>query len=70
MSTHELKPGDRVRVTTQSHVPGCQPGDKGTLLRVLQSSVTGEPIYVVAMDNNNGSGLEFYFLASDIEPDV
>jgi hypothetical protein len=36
---------------------------------VVASSLTGEPVYVVAMDEDDNS-LEFYFLAGDIEPDV
>jgi hypothetical protein len=33
MSAHNLKPGDRVRVTVQDCMRGYQPGDQGTVLR-------------------------------------
>jgi hypothetical protein len=64
----ELKVGGRVRVTERTSLPGCQPGEKGTVLR-LSASASGEPVYVVAMDEED-SGLEFYFLAEEIEPVV
>jgi hypothetical protein len=32
MSTHHLKPGDRIRVTARCRLWGCGPGDKGTVL--------------------------------------
>jgi hypothetical protein len=64
----ELKVGGRVRVTERTRMPGCQPGEQGTVLR-LSASATGEAVYVVAMDEDD-SGLEFYFLADEIEPVV
>ena len=64
----ELKVGGRVRVTERTRLPGCQPGEKGTVLR-RSASASGEPVYVVAMDEED-SGLEFYFLADEIEPVV
>jgi hypothetical protein len=69
MNTHALKPGDRLRGRAQDPGHGRRVGEKGTVLRVLRSSVTGEPIYVAAMDKDS-TGLEVYFLAGDIEPDV
>jgi hypothetical protein len=70
MSRHELKPGDRVRVKAESTPHGLKAGARGTVLRLIPSSVSGEPVYVVEMDKYNGFGLEFYFLLADeIEPD-
>ena len=69
MNTHVLQSGDRVRVRAADPAHGRKLGEKGTVLRVLQSSVTGEPIYVVTMDKDS-AGLEVYFLAGDIEFDV
>ena len=64
----ELKVGGRVRVTERTRLPGCQPGEQGTVRR-RSASTTGEPVYVVALDEED-SGLEFYFLADEIEPAV
>jgi hypothetical protein len=64
----ELKVGGRVRVTERTRLPGCQPGEKGTVLR-RSASASGEPVYVVAMDEED-SGLAFYFLVDEIEPVV
>jgi hypothetical protein len=34
-SAHELKPGDRVRLTVVQRMRGYQPGDKGMVLQVV-----------------------------------
>jgi hypothetical protein len=67
MSTHELNKGDRVRVTASNRMYGYQPGDKGTVLRPVRSAITGETVYVVAMDKD-GRGLKCIFRADEIDP--
>jgi hypothetical protein len=69
MSPRELKPGDRVRLRANGPRHGRQAGERGTLLRVVSSSLTGELVDGVAVDEDD-SGLEYYFLADDIEADV
>jgi hypothetical protein len=46
----------------------AQAGEKGTVRR-RSASATSEPVYVEAIDEED-SGLEFYFLADEIEPAV
>jgi hypothetical protein len=77
MSTHDLKPGDRVRLTPRNHMQGYQPGEKGVVLRELLRemlracssliSINGERCYCVAMDTANPMVI---FTTSEIEPDV
>jgi hypothetical protein len=69
MITPNLKPGDRVRIRVENPAHGRKLGEKGTVLRVAPSSLTGEPVYVVTMDRD-GNILEFYFLTGEIEPDL
>jgi hypothetical protein len=52
MSTHDLKPGDRVRVTLRCHPAGYSPGDKGTVLKAAHDLFTGNRFYVVTMDRD------------------
>jgi hypothetical protein len=58
-----------VRVWVEHPAHGRKAGERGTVLRMISSSLTGESVYVVAMDKDS-AGLECYFLAGEIEPDV
>jgi hypothetical protein len=40
MNTHDLKPGDRVRVTASNRLADYQPGEKGTVLRAYSWSIS------------------------------
>ena len=69
--SRELKPGDRVRVTSRSHTRGYQVGDKGTVLEGPSTQTgAGDPSYVVAMDKDGPSSTTIVFTADEIEADV
>jgi len=72
MSTHELKPGDRVRVTGCNRLADYQSGDTGTVLRVCSPciSINGQRCYCVAMDKDGASRKTPVFAADEIELDV
>ena len=61
--------GDRVRVTTQRQVHGCQPGSRGVVRSGPHSDKGGKPYYLVAMDND-GSEDATLFLTDEIELDT
>jgi hypothetical protein len=52
MSTHNLKPGDRVRLTELQRTRDCLPGDKGMVLRELSTGPNGTRYYLVRMDKD------------------
>lgn len=68
--THQLKLGDRVRVTAVARVPGHLPGEKGTVLvgPILRGG--GQPYYIVAMDKEGATSTNTIFSIDEIEPDV
>jgi hypothetical protein len=71
MSTHELKPGDRVRVTRRYRGAAYQPGDKGTIWRGPQISAGGTVRYFyVTMDKDAPIHTTPYFTDEEIEPDM
>jgi hypothetical protein len=55
MSSH-LKPGDRVRLTSDDTMSGFSPGDEGTIKQGPHPSPAGGHYYIVQMDNNIDSG--------------
>jgi hypothetical protein len=65
----ELKPGDRVRVTTRSRMYDYRPSDKGTVLRASVSAATGERNYTVAMDKDGPDATGGIFAEGEIEAD-
>jgi hypothetical protein len=69
MSTHELKPGDRVRVTERCQTQGYHAGDKGTVLEGPPAGA-GDRSYIVAMDKDGPSATTIILLSEEIEPDV
>jgi hypothetical protein len=70
MSTHNLKPGDRVRLTEQCRVQQCQPGDKGTVWSGPHPTPGYGLHYYVWMDTNLLGDTPIAFHADEIEPDV
>jgi hypothetical protein len=70
MSTHELKVGDRVRVTDQCRVPGCQPGEKGAVDGLSFYRGPRRAYYAVRLDKKGPDALAVLFAADEIEPDV
>jgi hypothetical protein len=72
MSTHELKPGDRVRLTGCARLADYQSGDRGRVLRVCSPwvSINGQRCYCVAMDKDGAARKTPVFTAEEIEPDV
>jgi hypothetical protein len=71
-STHELKPGDRVRLTVQNRMRGYQPGDKGVVVRELVFDISGTHYFLVEMDQKGSRlevRLEVYFRPDEIELD-
>lgn len=70
MSTYELKPGDRVRLTRKTHGGRFQRGAKGTVLAGPYPEPGEWPRYDVAMDDNESDDTVISFAANEIEPDV
>ena len=70
MSTHELKPGDRVRVTRRSRMRDYRPGDKGVVVRELEVGRRGTRYFQVKMDKSNPAQTGRIFIDDEIEPDV
>jgi hypothetical protein len=70
MSTHELKPGDRVRVRTDCPDRGYRLGDKGTVWSGLHRRGGGGWHYYVWMDTAKLGDTPVGFHADEIEPDL
>jgi len=70
MSTHELKPGDRVRLTVLQRLRGYQPGDKGMVERELVPGPGGSRYFLVKMDKNDPVRTGVVFTDDEIEPDT
>jgi hypothetical protein len=64
----ELKPGDRVRVTSHRQVHGYQPGCTGIVRSGPTTDKGGKTYYGVAMDKDDAKDVTL-FLADEIEPD-
>jgi CheY-like chemotaxis protein len=65
------KVGDRVRVTAGNHVSGYQPGDTGTVLKLLENPARGDiRFYVVAMDKDHIAGGGMAFAEGEVEADL
>jgi hypothetical protein len=68
---HELKPGDRVRLTVRVSASDYSPGDKGTVTDGPKRHLgpgPNDPYYLVAMDKDEAQK-ETVFNAGDIEAD-
>jgi hypothetical protein len=70
MSTHELKAGDRVRVTARCRMHDYQTGDKGVVVRELAAGAVATCYYHVAMDKDDPSYTPPIFTSDEIELDV
>jgi len=70
MRVPDLKPGDQVRVTRQSRLPGFRPGDRGEV-RVGPEMVAedGRRFYFVAFKEVRGRPAAV-FVEDEIEPDM
>jgi hypothetical protein len=70
MNTHELKPGDRVRVTRRNRLTDYFPGDRGRVLAGPER-VAGSRLryYSVAIEEAPGK-VRAVFAEDEIEPDV
>lgn len=68
--TPKLKPGDRIRISTNFPQPGYQPGDKGTVLNGPILRGNGQPYYIVAMDAASRYTDRAILSADEIEPDA
>lgn len=68
--THNLQPGDRIRVATNAAISGCQPGDKGTVLTGPILRGGGGLYYVVALDKRGADSTSMILKAEQIEPDM
>jgi hypothetical protein len=54
--SHQLRPGDRVRLTTRGCTPDYSPGDKGTVTdgpKCHTGAGPNAPYYLVAMDKDD-----------------
>jgi hypothetical protein len=65
----ELKPGDRVRVTTLRPVHGYQPGSRGVVRSGPHTDRGGKTYYLVAMDQDASEDATL-FLDDEIELDT
>jgi hypothetical protein len=71
MGTHELKIGDRVRVSWSYRGKDYRPGDQGTVSWVPKAPPDGTPThYHVSMNAAGPSATTVIFAANEIEPDV
>lgn len=70
MSTHDLKLGDRIQVTAQSRVRGCQPGDEGMVFSGPHHTPDDGWHYYVTMNKDETNDRPSGFRADDIESDV
>jgi hypothetical protein len=70
MCTHNLRPGDRVRVTRKSRLPGYRPGDRGWV-RAGPEKVAGSELrfYLVAFKGRVRDKAPAVFAEDEIEPD-
>jgi hypothetical protein len=69
--SHELKPGDRVRLTTRGWAADYVPGDKGTVTDGPKHHTgpgPNDPYYLVVMDKDEAHR-KTVFNADDLEPD-
>jgi hypothetical protein len=66
---HELKPGDRMRVTVRNRMYGYQPGDQGTVLRQVAADPNGILYYLVAPDKDGPARTLAIFTSDEVEPD-
>jgi hypothetical protein len=64
--SRELKPGERVRVTSANAMPDYQRGDSGTVLQGPFPSAMGGQYYIVQMDKDPAN-LQVTFLMEEIE---
>ena len=64
----QLKVGDRVRVTSQRHVHGYQPGTRGIVRSGPTTDKSGRTYYGVSMDKDDPNDATL-FLADEIERD-
>jgi hypothetical protein len=64
----QLKIGDRVRVTAERPVHGCQPGSWGTVRSMPTTDKSGKTYYAVSMDKDASDDATL-FLADEIEAD-
>jgi hypothetical protein len=67
MSTHDLKPGDRVQVTARNRMHGYLPGDKGTI-RSWRTVIGTTVYYTVDMDGPQPENVAI-FTEEEIEPE-
>jgi hypothetical protein len=68
--SHELKIGDRIRVTARCRMSGYSAGDKGTVLEgPVSYAGASDQSYVVAMDKDGPGSTTAVFGTDDIEPD-
>jgi hypothetical protein len=70
MSTHDLKVGDRVRVTARCWMHDYQPGDQGLVLREIEAGASGTRYYQVVMDKDKPTYSTPIFTEDEIEPDL
>jgi hypothetical protein len=63
---HQIKPGDRVRLTVRNCQPAYQAGDKGTVLAGPNPSANGETYYVVQM-GDDPAARPLVFTSDEIE---
>jgi hypothetical protein len=70
MSTREFKVGNRVRVSLRNRMANYQPGDKGTVLRIVRANPTGARYYAVVMDKDQPMKSGVIFTEGEIELDA
>ena len=69
--SHELKIGDRIRVTARCRMSGYSAGDKGTVLEgPVSYAGASDQSYVVAMDKDGPGRTSIIFGADEIETDA
>jgi hypothetical protein len=69
MNTHELKPGDRIRLRRRFRLRGYRRRDKGVVVHELAAGTVTPRHYRVAMDRDGPTGWTILLTEKAIERD-
>lgn len=70
MSLHELKPGDRVRITPKNRLTGYLPGDRGQVIVGPERATASEMRFYWVVIEKVPARSSAVFVEDEIEPDL